>query len=464
MKKYVRESIARFRQFSIEKKLKWLRMVVIIPALVGIITLLVIMINFNESYNEAVKNVSVASKFNFSFSEDMDYKMYRIVIGAESFDAMKPYEEIKEAKELVKELNKNAVTDESKLRTRQIGKLLDNLKISIEEIEYSDLKNDYMENNQRLRLNVNVFTEIIKEKVSEYIYYEIGNMESMRVKLEKEIMHTITITLIRQLCEMTKEVAQGNFDVHGPQNTTEELQILTNNFEHMAQKVERLIEDVKVEQQNLRKKELQLLQEQINPHFLYNTLDTIMWLAIDHQDDKVVEMVAALSGFFRTSLSHGEDKITIREELEHVENYLKIQQLRYGDIMEYSIDVPDEIKKNDIVKITLQPLVENALYHGLKKQREKGMIKISSVDDENNIFLIVEDNGVGMQPEQVVQINKEMYEDIWVNRTTGFGIANVNRRIKLYYGEEYGLILESEPDIGTKVIVVVPKTRQAEKK
>ena len=455
MKKYVRESIARFRQFSIEKKLKWLRMVVIIPALVGIITLLVIMINFNESYNEAVKNVSVASKFNFSFSEDMDYKMYRIVIGAESFDTMKPYEEIKEAKELVKELNKNAVTDESKLRTRQIGKLLDNLKISIEEIEHSDLKNDYMENNQRLRLNVNVFTEIIKEKVSEYIYYEIGNMESMRVKLEKEIMHTITITLIavlflslitwklsklisqsisypvRQLCEMTKEVAQGNFDVHGPQNTTEELQ---------------------------------LLQEQINPHFLYNTLDTIMWLAIDHQDDKVVEMVAALSGFFRTSLSHGEDKISIREELEHVENYLKIQQLRYGDIMEYSIDVPDEIKKNDIVKITLQPLVENALYHGLKKQREKGMIKISSVDDENNIFLIVEDNGVGMQPEQVVQINKEMYEDIWVNRTTGFGIANVNRRIKLYYGEEYGLILESEPDIGTKVIVVVPKTRQAEKK
>ena len=455
MKKYVRESIARFRQFSIEEKLKWLRMVVIIPALVGIITLLVIMINFNESYNEAVKNVSVASKFNFSFSEDMDYKMYRIVIGAESFDAMKPYEEIKEAKELVKELNKNAVTDESKLRTRQIGKLLDNLEISIEEIEHSDLKNDYMENNQRLRLNVNVFTEIIKEKVSEYIYYEIGNMESMRVKLEKEIMHTITITLIavlflslitwklsklisqsisypvRQLCEMTKEVAQGNFDVHGPQNTTEELQ---------------------------------LLQEQINPHFLYNTLDTIMWLAIDHQDDKVVEMVAALSGFFRTSLSHGEDKITIREELEHVENYLKIQQLRYGDIMEYSIDVPDEIKKNDIVKITLQPLVENALYHGLKKQREKGMIKISSVDDENNIFLIVEDNGVGMQPEQVVQINKEMYEDIWVNRTTGFGIANVNRRIKLYYGEEYGLILESEPDIGTKVIVVVPKTRQAEKK
>ena len=239
---------------------------------------------------------------------------------------------------------------------------------------------------------------------------------------------------------------------------------ISPEFERMARHMNKIVTATRTLDMSKRQAQYRALQNQINPHFLYNTLDTIMWLAIDHQDDKVVEMVAALSGFFRTSLSHGEDKISIREELEHVENYLKIQQLRYGDIMEYSIDVPDEIKKNDIVKITLQPLVENALYHGLKKQREKGMIKISSVDDENNIFLIVEDNGVGMQPEQVVQINKEMYEDIWVNRTTGFGIANVNRRIKLYYGEEYGLILESEPDIGTKVIVVVPKTRQAEKK
>ena len=278
MKVYFKNSITKFRQLSIEDKLKWLRMIVIIPMLAGIITLLVIMINFNESYNEAVKNVSLASKFNFSFSEDMDYKMYRIVIGAESFNTMKPYDEIKKAKNLTEQLNKNAITQESKLRTRQIGKLLDNLELSIKEIEHSDLKNDYMKNNQRLRLNVNVFTDIIKDKMSEYIYYEIGNMERLRIKLEKEIMQTISVTAVivllfvliswklskiisqsisdpvRQLCDMTKEVAQGRFDVHGPQNTTAELQILTDNFEHMAQKVERLIEDVKFEQKNLRKK------------------------------------------------------------------------------------------------------------------------------------------------------------------------------------------------------------------
>ena len=489
MKTQFKKHITKFRQLSIEDKLKWLRMVVIIPLLGGIITLLVIMINFNESYNNAVKNVSLASKFNFSFSEDMDYKMYRIVIGAESFKKMKPYDEIKKAKDLTEQLNKNAVTQESQLRTRQIGKLLDNLELSIKEIEHSNLKNDYMKNNQRLQLNVNVFTDIIKDKMSEYIYYEIGNMERLRIKLEKEIMQTISVTAVivllfvliswklskiisqsisdpvRQLCDMTKEVAQGKFDVHGPQNTTEELQILTDNFEHMAQKVEGLIEDVKFEQKNLRKKELQLLQEQINPHFLYNTLDTIMWLAIDHQDDKVVQMVSALSGFFRTSLSHGEDMISIEEELEHVENYLKIQESRYGDVMEYLIEVPENMKKHSIVKMTLQPLVENALYHGLRKQRQKGMIQIYGIEDEDNIFLIVEDNGVGMQPEQVDQINEEMYNEqmykkAWTDKSSGFGISNVNRRLKLYYGEEYGLILESEPEIGTKVIVVVPKTRQ----
>ena len=184
--------------------------------------------------------------------------------------------------------------------------------------------------------------QIIKEKVSEYIYYEIGNMESMRVKLEKEIMHTITITLIavlflslitwklsklisqsisypvRQLCEMTKEVAQGNFDVHGPQNTTEELQILTNNFEHMAQKVERLIEDVKVEQQNLRKKELQLLQEQINPHFLYNSLSIINWKAIEAGEDEISHVTLALSTYYRTSLNRGETMTTVAKEIDNI--------------------------------------------------------------------------------------------------------------------------------------------------
>ena len=478
MKKYVREFIARFRKFSIEKKLKWLRMVVIIPALVGIITLLVIMINFNESYNEAVKNVSVASKFNFSFSEDMDYKMYRIVIGAESFDAMKPYEEIKEAKELVKELNKNAVTDESKLRTRQIGKLLDNLKISIEEIEHSDLKNDYMENNQRLRLNVNVFTEIIKEKVSEYIYYEIGNMESMRVKLEKEIMHTITITLIavlflslitwklsklisqsisypvRQLCEMTKEVAQGNFDVHGPQNTTEELQILTNNFERMAQKVERLIEDVKVEQQNLRKKELQLLQEQINPHFLYNSLSIINWKAIEAGEDEISHVTLALSTYYRTSLNRGETMTTVAKEIDNIRAYLKIQLVMHDNEFRVVEQISDGLNDYMIPKLILQPLAENAIDHGIDVSDNKDPTLWLTIREENeHIFFEIRDNGAGMTQEKADQI--------LTYQSSGYGVRNVCDRIHVLYGEKGEMKIESTPGKGTRVFIRIPKKTEA---
>ena len=478
MKKYVREFIARFRKFSIEKKLKWLRMVVIIPALVGIITLLVIMINFNESYNEAVKNVSVASKFNFSFSEDMDYKMYRIVIGAESFDAMKPYEEIKEAKELVKELNKNAVTDESKLRTRQIGKLLDNLKISIEEIEHSDLKNDYMENNQRLRLNVNVFTEIIKEKVSEYIYYEIGNMESMRVKLEKEIMHTITITLIavlflslitwklsklisqsisypvRQLCEMTKEVAQGNFDVHGPQNTTEELQILTNNFEHMAQKVERLIEDVKVEQQNLRKKELQLLQEQINPHFLYNSLSIINWKAIEAGEDEISHVTLALSTYYRTSLNRGETMTTVAKEIDNIRAYLKIQLVMHDNEFRVVEQISDGLNDYLIPKLILQPLAENAIDHGIDvSDNENPTLWLTIREEAEHIFFEIRDNGAGMTQEKADQI--------LTYQSSGYGVRNVCDRIHVLYGEKGEMKIESTPGKGTRVFIRIPKNTEA---
>ena len=474
MKKYVREFIARFRKFSIEKKLKWLRMVVIIPALVGIITLLVIMINFNESYNEAVKNVSVASKFNFSFSEDMDYKMYRIVIGAESFDAMKPYEEIKEAKELVKELNKNAVTDESKLRTRQIGKLLDNLKISIEEIEHSDLKNDYMENNQRLRLNVNVFTEIIKEKVSEYIYYEIGNMESMRVKLEKEIMHTITITLIavlflslitwklsklisqsisypvRQLCEMTKEVAQGNFDVHGPQNTTEELQILTNNFEHMAQKVERLIEDVKVEQQNLRKKELQLLQEQINPHFLYNILDTINWKAIENEQYEISEMLVALADILRYAINDAGEFTTIDAEKGWLEKYILLQQEKLGEEIELEFKIQDSYGKCKIHKMLLQPFVENAIKYSFRGYEGAHRLTIEVSKAEEQMHIIIANNGRHIEEDQLKDLN--MGKEI----KNHFGISNVRKRLKLYYGEDAVIYFENVSPSGVKVHLFVP--------
>lgn len=168
------------------------------------------------------------------------------------------------------------------------------------------------------------------------------------------------------------------------------------------------MEDVTKEQMNLRKTELELLQSQINPHFLYNTLDTIIWFAADGQNEQVVQMVQDLSTFFRECLSKGEGLISLKDELLHVESYLKIQSVRYQDILDFSIDVPEEILGSNIIKMTLQPLVENALYHGIKRRREKGKIEINGVYDEDNIYLSVEDDGPGMDADHVARINQEM--------------------------------------------------------
>ena len=182
---------------------------------------------------------------------------------------------------------------------------------------------------------------------------------------------------IVDLCNKTKLVGKGDFTVRALNSETEEVRILSKNFNQMVRRIEQLVEDVTKEQMNLRKTELELLQSQINPHFLYNTLDTIIWFAADGQNEQVVQMVQDLSTFFRECLSKGEGLISLKDELLHVESYLKIQSVRYQDILDFSIDVPEEILGSNIIKMTLQPLVENALYHGIKRRREKGKIEIN---------------------------------------------------------------------------------------
>ena len=225
----------------------------------------------------------------------------------------------------------------------------------------------------------------------------------------------------------------------------------------MIGKLSDLIETVKIEQANLREAELKLLQAQINPHFLYNTLDTIIWLAEADKGADVVNMVGALSNYFRTSLSKGNDRISLKEEELHVQSYLQIQQSRYKDILEYEIDIPVELGDCLVPKITLQPLVENALYHGIKNKRGKGKITITGYQDGKNIRLFVKDNGLGMSEERLKQVLKALnkQDDKGLEKNF-YGLYNVNERIRLYYGKEYGLRMKSIYQAGTEVEVILP--------
>ena len=182
---------------------------------------------------------------------------------------------------------------------------------------------------------------------------------------------------IQKLCSVTQKVAEGDFTVKTKVENTDEISVLTQSFNDMTEEIGVLVEDIKKKQANLHIAETKLLQAQINPHFLYNTLDTIVWLAEENKKEEVVSMVTALSEFFRTTLSKGRDFITVKEEESHVESYLKIQQFRYQDIMDYEINIDESMYGFVIPKLTLQPLVENALYHGVKNKRGKGMIRIT---------------------------------------------------------------------------------------
>ncbi|HCM91484.1 MAG TPA: hypothetical protein DIS78_02805 [Lachnospiraceae bacterium] len=228
----------------------------------------------------------------------------------------------------------------------------------------------------------------------------------------------------------------------------------------MIDRISRLLDQVRTEQESLRRAELELLQSQINPHFLYNTLDTIVWLAEAGDQARVVSMVGSLSKFFRTSLGQGKDRVTIKDELDHVRSYLEIQQVRYQDILDYSIDVPQEVYDSPVPKITLQPLVENALYHGIKNKRGRGRITITGKSENNCIYIYIEDNGMGMTQDRLEKVSEKMNDpDLFKNaedKGDVFGLSNVNERIKLMFGTRYGIHIDSVYGEGTTVTILLP--------
>lgn len=254
---------------------------------------------------------------------------------------------------------------------------------------------------------------------------------------------------------MTDQVAKGNLSIRSDVKAGAEVGMLSESLNSMIDKINELLEQVKVEQIQLRKAEFELLQSQINPHFLYNTLDAIIWLAEAGEQKKVVNMVGSLSDFFRASLNQGKDIISLGEELNHVRSYLEIQQVRYQDILQYEINIPRELEQCLIPKITIQPLVENALYHGIKNKRGQGKIIISGSKDSEGAVIQVFDNGIGIKEERLNEVVRGI-----TNKTPTengiYGLYNVNERIRLNFGEKYGISIESRYGEGTKAKILLP--------
>jgi two-component system sensor histidine kinase YesM len=263
---------------------------------------------------------------------------------------------------------------------------------------------------------------------------------------------------IKKLHDVTTTITKNDLQALVTSDNVDEITELGMSFNIMIGRIRELLDSKIKEQENLKKAELRALQAQINPHFLYNTLDTIIWMAEAKQTDQVIEIVRALSSFFRISLSKGKDWITVGEEIERTRSYLTIQKMRYRDIMDYEIEVDQEVLDNTILKLILQPLVENAVYHGIKNKRQGGAITVRAKrKNESEVLLEVEDDGIGFTPEKLARIQAVVNDDSGdIRLESGFGIDNVNKRIKLYYGRQYGLSIKSAHNTGTCVSLVIP--------
>ena len=242
-----------------------------------------------------------------------------------------------------------------------------------------------------------------------------------------------------------------------PVGGTREVRELSASFGHMVLRIQQLMTTVREEEINLRKTELKALQAQINPHFLYNTLDSIAWMCEQGRNADAVKMVHALARLFRISISRGHELIPIAKEIEHAESYLQIQKYRYKNQFTYSFDVDPECLDYYCNKITLQPIIENAINHGLDLLVDEGRIEVRVCQEKEDILFYIQDNGVGMTPEQIESIMQHGPKD-----RTGIGIKNVNDRLKIYFGRNYGLHITSEPDVGTCVEIRMPKIREGD--
>ena len=260
---------------------------------------------------------------------------------------------------------------------------------------------------------------------------------------------------IRELEKSVKELEEGNLDADIYMGGSYEVQHLGKSVQDMKFRIKGLMQDIVNEHEEKRKSEFDSLQAQINPHFLYNTLDIIVWQIENEKQSEAVHTVTALARFFRLSLGKGKNIVTVKDEIDHVKNYLMIQHMRFKNKFDYEFDIAEDVLELPSLKLMLQPLVENAIYHGMEFMDGDGLIMVKAWREENELYFSVADNGLGMTEDKVEMIltGKSSSGN---GRGSGIGVKNVNERIKLYFGEAYGLTIDSEPDEGTKVTIHLP--------
>lgn len=476
MKKYLK---GKFANTSLDKKIRYSYLIFIIPLIIFILFCFIWIWNSNKNYETMINSAVKAGEFSLDFKKDFDYETYLLVVENKTLEESQLEAMLDEAGRVVGELELITDNPDNAKRLASVKKYLNNLDTYVNRIEDNLIEGDkYKENLDIWENDVQIVTSLLRESILQYIYSEITELQTARDEYQRTFVNMMIIAVVafvvigvlivvlsivisksisspvKELNRITNQVAKGDLSVRSNLQVGAELGELSDSMNIMIDKINELLEQVKGEQIRLRKAEFELLQSQINPHFLYNTLDTIVWLAEAGNRQEVVSMVESLSDFFRISLSKGNDIISLRDEIQHVRSYLEIQQVRYRDILKYEIEVDEELLELRIPKISIQPLVENALYHGIKNKRGGGKIEIKGYKDGSDVVIEVADDGIGMSEEDLERVRKGM-EFGQAEDNNVFGLYNVNERIKLQFSESSGIKIDSTYGEGTVAKIVM---------
>ena len=474
-------------KYPLKRKIVLLLMVAIVPLLGIAVYLITALVSYRDAYDSIVSNMTVANNYNLDFKEELDESIYKLAVGYVSFDDIRDDEELKDPYVLIEELRTeftrlmSITTDlESKVWLQSLLRNINTLEDRIDDVRQNvEEGGRYDANMEMLDNNIYILTELIQDDIQYYIYYQTRSMEYLTARLNEQIKSFILLCIglitaavlgvivvsslilrsitepLERLCRVTERIARGEFTAKARIDTQDEIRVLSDSVDDMAENLRIMMDQIKEDERKMRRAELRLLQEQINPHFLYNTLDTIVWLIEGGDLEKAVNIVVSLSEFFRLVLSKGQEFITIREEEMHIRSYLEIQQARYRDILKFEISIDPEIYDCRILKLTLQPIVENSLYHGIKYKRAEGIIEVIGKQEGDRIRFLVRDNGVGMEPEVLDKLREEIQKPCQETEK-GFGLANVNERIRMNFGTEYGMEIDSVKNEGTCVSITLP--------
>ena len=425
-----------------------------------------------QLYGEMLDNIIDANQLNLDVVENIEPMVWNIVAGKESFESSGVWYMISNIRSRMLEIRNSTDSIENRgimemsIRALQIlADYLTRLNTQIRE-RYPVIENEMLL--EDIRVCIAGIDDLLREFSSKQVEAAAVQNQAMTRQRNLSFILNISLTIIviviggfaflyiykslmnpiEKLLKMSNKISEGDFSSRTELSASDEFNDLAAGMNIMSEKIEILLEQSLEEQKQLQIMEHKILQEQIKPHFLYNTLDAIIWAAEADNMTDVVTLVASLSTFFRISLSHGIDYIPIREEIEHVRNYLIIQQIRYSDVLTYDISVDEGIEDKKILKLLLQPIVENSLYHGIKNTRERGKITVSVKNENEKLRFTVSDNGIGMTKESLEELIHHINHG---GGEKGYGLYNVNRRLKLYYGLSEGIEVKSEYKKGTEV-------------